>query len=238
MMHHIKRISVLLLAVGFAASPFLSNGFGGFDRASFPVQVDRWPAQPAGWAFSIWGLIYFALILSAAMAVLRPASAQSGWDRAALPLGVSLFLGGFWIEAAYRCPLLATAMILPMTAAAIVAMRLAGQDWREWAPLGLYSGWLTAASGVAVSAVLTGFGIVAPRPAAVACILLVLVVALWVTARSQKIWTYPAGVAWALFGIIAANAPAGDWLFVALGLIGIFLLAIPGVLAWRQKRPT
>lgn len=57
MTDRVARIAVLLLAVAFSVSPILSNGFGGFYRESFPVQVDRWPAQPVGWAFSIWGLI-------------------------------------------------------------------------------------------------------------------------------------------------------------------------------------
>lgn len=87
------RIVVLLLALAFAVSPFLSNGFGGFYRESFPVQVDRWPAQPAGWAFSIWGVIYMALILAAAWAVWRP-QAMPGWGRSAWPLGISLLIGG------------------------------------------------------------------------------------------------------------------------------------------------
>ena len=66
-----KRLAILILAVGFAASPIFSNGFGGFYRESFPVKVERWPAQPVGWAFSIWGLIYLALIATAAWAVAR-----------------------------------------------------------------------------------------------------------------------------------------------------------------------
>jgi hypothetical protein len=139
MKDRIARLAILILAVGFAASPIFSNGFGGFYRESFPVQVARWPAQPVGWAFSIWGLIYLALIATAAWAVLRPAT-MPGWRRATLPLGISLVIGLFWIEAAMRSPLLATAMILPMAAGAIVAMHRVGPDWREHAALGLYGG--------------------------------------------------------------------------------------------------
>lgn len=76
------RIIILLLAVGFAVSPVLSNGFGGFYTESFPVQVDRWPAQPVGWAFSIWGLIYLGLILASVWALWRPET-MPGWG--ALP---------------------------------------------------------------------------------------------------------------------------------------------------------
>lgn len=211
----IARVAILILVVGFAASPILSNGFGGFYRESFPVQVERWPAQPVGWAFSVWGLIYLALIAAAAWAVLRPAS-MPGWSRATLPLGLSLFIGLFWIEAAMRAPILATVMILPMAAGAIVAMLRVGPGWRETAALGLYAGWLTAASGVAVSVVLTGYGVLAPRIAALALIGVVLGVAVMVAARRPRLWTYRAGVIWALLGVIVANLSARDLLIAAV----------------------
>lgn len=225
----IARLAILILAVGFAASPIVSNGFGGFSRESFPVQVARWPAQPVGWAFSIWGLIYLTLIATAALAVLRPAM-MPGWGRAARPLGLSLLIGLFWIEAAFRSPLLATVMILPMAAGAVMAMLRLGQDWREHAAVGLYAGWLTAASGVAVSVALTGYGVLPPRIAAIALIGLVLVVAMAVVVRHPGLWAYRAGVIWALFGVIVANVSAGDW-----GIAGICALGIGALVLVRQR---
>lgn len=219
------RIVVLLLALAFAVSPFLSNGFGGFYRDSFPVQVDRWPAQPAGWAFSIWGVIYMALILAAAWAVWRP-QAMPGWGCSAWPLGISLLIGAFWVETAMRSPPLATVMIVIMAPMAIWAMFRAGPGWREWAPIGLYAGWLTAASGVAVSVVATGYGVLSARMAAVALVVCVLIAALGVTAARPRIWTYRAGVIWALFGVVVANAQARDWLMVTICGAGIALLAL------------
>ena len=221
----IARIAVLLLAVAFAVSPFLSNGFGGFYRESFPVQVDRWPAQPIGWAFSIWGVIYLGLILAAAWAVWRPAS-MPGWPRAAGTLGASLFIGVFWIDAAMRAPPVATVMILIMAPTAVMAMLRVGSDWREWVPVGLYAGWLTAASGVAVSVVATGYGIVSPRTAAIVMILCVLIAAVVVAAARPRIWSYRAGVIWALFGVIVANAAAQDWLIVVICGVGIVVLVL------------
>lgn len=218
-----KRLVIVVLAIAFAASPLVSDGFGGFYPESFPVQVERWPAQPVGWAFSIWGLIYAGLIAGAVWAAWRP-DQSPGWGRAAWPLGISLFIGIFWIEAAMRAPVIATAMILPMAAAAIVAMRRAGADWRAWLPLGLYAGWLTAASGVAVSVVVTGYGLAGARVAAIVLILAVLAVALAVAATRPRIWSYTFGVGWALLGVIVANAAAGDWIIVAICAIGIVAL--------------
>lgn len=230
------RIILLLLAVGFAVAPILTNGFGGFYPESFPVQVDRWPAQPVGWAFSIWGLIYLGLILAAAWALWRPGT-MPGWARAAWPLGISLFVGVFWIEVALRSPPIATAMILVMAAAAIMAVLRVGPSWREWGPVGLYAGWLTAASGVALSAVATGYGILPARTAAISLIICVLTAAVWVASARPRAWSYHAGVIWALFGVIVANAAAGDWLIATICGAGILLLVLFERVIAQSSRP-
>lgn len=227
------RIAVFILAVAFAVSPFFSSGFGGFYRESFPVQVSRWPAQPAGWAFSIWGLIYLGLILASGRALLQPERTPE-WGRVAWPLGISLLIGVFWIEAATRAPVLATAMILAMAASAIIAMLRAGHEWPQLLPLGLYAGWLTAASGVAVSVVLTGYGLLSAGSAAILLLVAVLVTALAVAALRPAAWGYRAGVIWALIGVIAANVPANDWLVVAICGVGIILLILGQARNWQK----
>ena len=233
MSDRIMRIVVFILAVAFAVSPFFSSGFGGFYRESFPVQVSRWPAQPAGWAFSIWGLIYLGLILASGRALLQPGRTPE-WGRVAQPLGISLLIGVFWIEAATRAPVLATVMILPMAAGAIIAMLRAGREWPQLLPLGLYAGWLTAASGVALSVVLTGYGLLSAGSAAILLLVAVLVTALAVAALRPAAWGYRAGVIWALIGVIAANVSANDWLVVAICGVGIILLIVGQARQWQK----
>ncbi|MRX52057.1 hypothetical protein GI374_16895 [Paracoccus sp. S-4012] len=227
----VRRLAVLLLSIAFALSPLLSRGFGGFNPESFPVQVERWPMQPVGWAFSIWGVIYLSLILASGWAFVRPAE-MPGWDRGAWPLGISLAVGIPWIEVARSAPAVSTAMIFSMAAGAVLAMQRAGPGWREGVPLGLYGGWLTAASGVAVSVVLTGYGVVDARMAALLMIVAVLAVALSISARRPDNWAYQAAVSWALFGIIVINVPDGEWLIVLVCMAGIAGL---GALAWLQR---
>ena len=80
----------LLFAILFALSPLASDGFNGFKPDQFPVVQERWPVQPAGWAFSIWGLIYLGLIVYAVRQLL-PKTRESemlrafGWPSAILP---------------------------------------------------------------------------------------------------------------------------------------------------------
>src|SRR5690606_29627791 len=126
-----------LLAVAFAVSPIFSSGFGGFNREDFPISDAPWPAQPAGWAFSIWGLIYLALIGAAGWALFA-APEDPAWTRACPPLAISLAFGVPWVEVASRAPVVATLMMLPMWIGAVMALLRARPVLWQMVPLGLY----------------------------------------------------------------------------------------------------
>lgn len=216
--------AVVILTLAFAVSPLASDGFGGFTRDQFPVVLDHWPAQPAGWAFAIWGLIYLWLIAGGLIGLRRHGA---GWQAMRPPLALSLAVGVFWIAVANVAPVAATAMILVMAGGAIAALIRAGRADPMWlaGPVGLYAGWLTAASGVALAVVSAGHGLAGPMPAALVCLALVLVVGLWVQTRAPHALAYPAAICWALIGVIAANLDAAHWPVAALAGIGIVALA-------------
>ncbi|MDO5648900.1 hypothetical protein [Paracoccus sp. (in: a-proteobacteria)] len=214
---------VLILTVLFALSPLASDGFNGFTPAQFPVVQDFWPVQPAGWAFSIWGLIYAWLIVGGLFGLRR----DGDWAAMRAPLAVSLFIGVFWIAVANRAPVAATVMIVGMWAGAVLAFWRAGPSdpWVQVRPVAIYAGWLTAATGVAMGVVLGGYGVLSPHLAALICLSVVLVAALMIQRARVAEWGYPFAVGWALLGVIAANAPRGNWDIVALSGLGIALLA-------------
>ncbi|PID37278.1 MAG: hypothetical protein CSA70_12105 [Rhodobacterales bacterium] len=225
MKHSPLALIVALLAVGFAISPIFSNGFGGFAPEYFPVlQIDP-PVQPAGYAFSIWGVIFFALIASSLYGVLR-APDDPDWQAMRPALSVSLGLGVFWIAAANAAPPLATMMILLMAAGAVRAMLVAGEakPWLLVRPIALYAGWLTAASGVAIGVLLGGYGVLSPQSAALLCLGLVLLTALIIQSRRPGEWAYPAAVIWALVGVLVDNLPGPNLPVIALTALGIALL--------------
>jgi len=62
-------------ALAFAVAPFVSEGFNGFAPDQFPVPQDAPPIQPAGYAFSIWGVIYLWLIVATGFGLVRRADA-------------------------------------------------------------------------------------------------------------------------------------------------------------------
>jgi len=87
-MKHYIAYAVLIATAAFAIAPAVTNPFMGFTAEQLPVpQIDP-PIQPAGYAFSIWGLIYGWLIVSAVFGVWKRCY-DASWNAARLPLMVS-----------------------------------------------------------------------------------------------------------------------------------------------------
>ncbi len=220
-------ISVLVATLTFVLSPLASTGFNGFSYDQFPVlQIDP-PVQPAGYAFSIWGVIYIWLMVSAVFGLWRAAD-NPDWIAMRPALAVSLITGTFWIAAANVAPVLATGMIVVMAAAAIAAMLRAGpgQPWLLARPVALYAGWLTAATGVAMGVVVGGYAIVPIQTAAILCLIGVLIVVLAVQAARPHEWAYPAAIIWALIGVVVANLSGPNWPVIMLCVFGISVLIL------------
>jgi hypothetical protein len=204
----LKAVLVLVASVAFAATPFLAQPFTGFDPSQMPIPVDDPPIQPAGWAFAIWGVIYLWLLASAGFGLIKR-DTDPGWDAVRWWLFLSLAVGAAWISIALRAPVMATALIWVMLGGAVLALRAAPTADRAWLalPLGLYAGWLTAASCVALSTVAAGYGLGTETFLGWAGLLLALVIAVPL-AQTLRTPTYTLAVAWALAGVVAANATA------------------------------
>lgn len=223
-------MSVLVTAIAFAISPWLSEGFAGFSPEQFPVQQNSWPVQPAGWAFSIWGVIYVWLIFGSLWG-LKNASFDHEWNSMRLPLLASLGIGTFWVMAANAFPILATLMIIVMAVLAICAMLRAGFNDPAWQarPVALYAGWLTAATGVGIGIVLSGYGVLRPQTSALLMLSCVLLVALYIQSRRRQEWAYPLAVIWALSGVISSNIESQNWPVIGVSALGILLLIFFGI---------
>lgn len=228
-MNRMTSLLTLLAAVAFAVSPLLSLGFNGFAPDQFPVPQDNPPVQPAGYAFSIWGLIYLWLIAGTVFGIKERAT-DPDWEPMRPALIVSLVIGASWIPVAQLSPVWATVLIWAMLGTAVVALRRAGVADHVWlrAPVALYAGWLTAASCVALGLVLAGYGYVDAQIAAYIGIGLALVVGLSVQMMRPDTPAYPAAVIWALVGVLVSNLQPVNLPVLALVVIGIALLG------WRM----
>ena len=227
-----RAVVVLLAALAFAASPLLAPSFAGYDASQFPVRIEEPPILPAGYAFSLWGLIYLWLIVMAGYGVWRR-SDDAGWDATRWPLIASLGVGAIWLPVATASPIWATVLIWGMLVAALWALlRTPGRDvWLLRAPVGLYAGWLTAASCVSLGTVLTGWDIAPFGPAgwAVACLSLALAIGVAIL-RARPSLLYGAALIWALVAVTARDGAT---------LVGLFAVgaavAVAAVTAMRLR---
>src|SRR5690554_8215571 len=89
-------IVVLVATLTFAFSPQMTSGFNGFTGDQFPVPQDNPPVQPAGYAFSIWDVIYLWLIIGAVYGLWRAAD-DPNWQVMRPALAISQNIGTFWI---------------------------------------------------------------------------------------------------------------------------------------------
>jgi len=212
-MSYLPAILTLLLTATFVLSPLVTPPFAGFTADQLPIpQVDP-PVQPAGYAFSIWGLIYVWLSVSALFGLFARGD-DPDWDVPRIPLIVSLAVGTPWLWIATVSPVWATVTIFVMLLTAIAALTQSpSRDiWLFRVPVGLYAGWLTAAAFVSLGSTLAGYGIGLDQVGwAYACIAMALIVALAVQARMGDAPAYGLAVIWALVGIVVVNVPELPW---------------------------
>ena len=229
-----KALLVLVAAIAFAVSPFLSPEFGGFDPGLYPIPQDDPPVQPAGWAFAIWGVIYLGLLVHAGFGLFRYRD-DPAWDRGRPALIVSLAVGAVWLPVALISAIGATVLIWVMLLAALAALyRSRGATPPALAlwPVALYAGWLTAASFVSVGLMLAGYGVTGEVAAAFVALVLATGFAA-VNVRRLDLWPYGAAVAWGFIGIAAANLGGAGMVALAAGgaALGVIVLTV-----WRARR--
>ncbi len=232
-----KAVFVFVAALAFASAPLWSGGFGGFDPSRYPIPQDDPPIQPAGYAFSIWGLIYLWLVAHGAYGLFAR-SDDPGWDRTRWPLIVSLAPGAAWISVAQASPLWATVLIWLMLAGALAALFLAPRDRDRWlliAPLGLYAGWLTAASVVSLGLLGAGYGVGGGGFVwAWIGLLIALGIALTVQSLRPAAPEYGFAVAWALIAVAVANWGGYIGLAGASG-VGALVMLITALQGFRGR---
>jgi len=229
-------IFVFILTILFAISPAFVQDFGGFDPNQFPVPQDNPPVQPAGYAFAIWGVIYLWLIGGMGYGLWKRRE-DAAWHPMRLALIPSLAVGAIWLAVAVASPVWASVLIWVMLITALMALfRSPLHDkWAAALPLGLYAGWLSAASCVSLGLLLAGYGYVDSTTAAIAAIFLALVLASGVQSQLARVPSYGIAVIWALVAVVVQNAGTNATV-AALAGGGAAAMLIPTFNAWRAGR--
>lgn len=243
----IRQITIVIATVITIVVNLFSSFITGKSVAAisdkFPV-----PVTPAGWAFSVWGIIYIGLI---AYAIYQALPAQRANPRLGR-IGYLYLLGCvanvawlfLWVNEQITLSLVAMLVLL----LSLIALYLRAdmnrsnidrvERWCVNIPFGIYMGWITVATIVNVTVVLynlgwNGLGI---SPEIWTTILLVIgtVIALAVGITRVDI-AYMATVAWAYSAILAKNIPTPLISITAGVMIGVLLLAII-LIATRRKQ--
>ena len=181
----LKPVLLCAVTLGFGVAPFVTPPFTGFDPTLFPVQIERPAIQPAGYAFSIWSVIYLWLAAHALFGLLKR-RADPAWDKVRWPLIASLAIGTVWLAIAGASPVWATLTIWLMAATALTAFLRADPGTDRWllsGPLAIYAGWLSAAAAVSTGVLVAGYGLLPNAFAAVAMLALVLMLAVSIQRR-------------------------------------------------------
>jgi hypothetical protein len=227
---------VLLLALAFGLSPLLTPGFRGYDPGQFPVRIENPEILPAGYAFAIWGLIYAWLILHAGFGLWKRAG-DPAWQAMRPPLILSLAVGTIWLWVAARSPLGASLLIVVMLTGALAALfrTPARPDrWLLQAPVAIYAGWLTAATGVSFGVLLAGYGWLSDSVSAIVMLVLVLGLAATVQMRLGRAPEYGLTLVWALIAISQNDQEMMSPVSIVAD-IGIGVMAIAALLVARRK---
>lgn len=205
---------------------------------------------PAGYAFSIWGLIFLGLTIYAVWQLLPAQRLLSLPDALAKPLVLASVATGAWVVLfAYELILPSVGVMLIILGALVVAYgrarrRVLAQAAPAWAslPLALYLGWISVASVINLTVGLRQLGWQPAQAISITLALgmMVVVVALaLVISRVFQEVAFPLVIAWALVAICVArlrDVPELGWAALAgaaVATIGGFALSRVG----RRRQP-
>lgn len=202
------------------------------------------PVTPAGYAFAVWGVIFFGCLAYAVYQALPshrhdPLLRRVGWLTAGAFLCNSLWSvecqvnGLTWLTVA----IILTALGLSVAACVRLAPVRRGltpsQYWLLVVPVNLLAGWLSVATAANVAAACQANGLgslgMSPTNFAVVLVAAAGLFAVAVTVRTQGLW-YAAAVVWGLIGVMVANGAAENPA-VVLTAGGVAVVVLAGLYA-------
>ncbi len=228
--------AVFAAALAFALAP-LAVPFGGFDPRAFPNPLPDPVAQPEGWTFSIWGLIYLWLVVTTLGAAIFHVDTPTFWPHRPWLL-VALVVGAAWLFVAVESALWATLLIWIMWIGAVGALfrAPASHRWMVRGPVGLFAGWLTAAASISIALVGAGWGVGFGEVTwAVIALVLALVLGIWLMAR-LAVPEVALAIGWALVGL-TVDASDKSTLVAGLAAAGAILMLVLAVRAVIRPSP-
>jgi len=240
----LPRIIALWISMGFAIlAPLLQSLASlGLSAAEFSYQGDS-TLRVAGYAFSIWGPLYFGMLAFAIYGSLPKARSSKLVQHFMWPATIAFCGCGAWIVAAAAN--LAWLTVIIIAASAVILIRAlvsspnpvsSGETRWVLLPLAALAGWLTVATVVNLVTVLTMKHVIASAavlPAAMASILLALLVARIVATHSRSV-VYLLPVIWGFTAIGVAEAQQKQ-VVSAMAFVAAILLSVKACMMLRKQ---
>lgn len=228
----LKQILVAVSTIGVIVFNWLSaKGFLGVSMQSI---ADKYGSEitPAGYAFSIWGLIYLGLIFFSIYQMLPRNLEKFAPVRSVYILNCAANCAWLFFWHQERIALCAGIILILLGTLAFINSKLKftesnAEFWFVKFPFGLYFGWVTAATILNFTLALVYLNFQMPDSTAVltGAALLFAAVALGVLIRFKlNNPFYPLAIAWALTAI--AVEQSGKTLIVSTAAVGVIALLI------------
>ena len=231
-------MSILVVGATIVTIVFNSLAAAGYVNGVRPSDIsDRYSTvvTPAGYAFSIWSLIYLGII---AFSIFQALPSQLERFRKVRTLYIaSCLLNCAWIFFWHNNQIAVSFVIIVLLLATLILMlvRLGGcmtiaETWLTQAPFGIYAGWVTVAT-IANLAIMLAFLNVRMSPTtqnifAVILILFGALAAVIVRVKLQNFF-YPLAVAWGVTAI-AVKQSGNTPIVVAAALAAVICLVTAG----------
>ena len=239
----LKPMQMLVIAaVVFAiAVPALQMGLGlGLSAKQFADDGNE-TLRAAGYAFSIWSVIYIGLIAYAIWQALPRNQGDTALTQIAGPAAIAITGCGLWIIASSADWKWASVAIIVASAASLtlglIRTAPSSSDLRSrllvWWPLSLLAGWLTIASAINILTVLTAEGLLEglTAPAAYLGIAAVTGGAMLVI-RGPRLAMYGVPIAWGLAAVWVAERAEKPTVAVAALVAAALVAVYAAVRAW------
>lgn len=212
--------------------------------------IAQTPVTPAGYAFSIWGLIFLLCLLYAIYQAAPSRSDSKLLRRVGWLTAGAFFLNSLWIVVAqlitFNWPtavIIVTILIVSIGAlfrlTSYEKPLVTREKWLVLAPISLLAGWISAATFANISSVLVqlNFGNFGLSLSIFSSIIIVLATlfASWVYLRSRGNTLYSAAILWALIAILIANI-VREPDPIAAGVTGAMIVAVLSLMTIYSNR--
>jgi hypothetical protein len=236
----LKSILVAVATIGVIVFNWLAAV--GYVNGVTPAEIsNKYPTliTPAGYAFSIWSLIYIGLIAFTIYQML-PALLERFRSVRSLYI-LSCLLNCAWIYFWHHDNIAVSFVVIAALAVTLVLITIklrrdpsTGVYWYARAPFGIYAGWVTAATIVNFTILLVASGVIKPGMASesgypwLGPVLILTAAAFGVAARvALQNYFFPLAVAWALTAI-AIKQTGQTWVIAAAaaGVVACLVAAL------------